>query len=245
MNLTTKNIPLYFQLYLKLRQDIIRGDLAPGLRLGGVGQMGRELGLSQGTVRRALDQLQKEGLIEKQRGRGTFVTHRQDAQPPEPVSVAEELESANPARGIERLEEGWIVPPARVRKALWLGEGEKVFWIKRLNKCERDPLERGVVDMYIPAGLYERVGRQRLVEWNFRRVLNALRLASSVRVEQVLRPWLADLEAASHLGMPEGTPVFHRTIVLTQLDSTPIIMNEALLTRYAVRQVYRLTYHQD
>jgi len=67
-------VPPWQQLADLLRQQIESGELAPGARIPSVLSLAQEYELAAGTVRKALAQLQREGLIESRVGWGTFVT---------------------------------------------------------------------------------------------------------------------------------------------------------------------------
>ena len=69
-------IPIYQQLVDELRSAIKRGELATGSQLPTVLSMADSLGLARGTVKRAYDELERLGLVEKVQGRGTFVRYR-------------------------------------------------------------------------------------------------------------------------------------------------------------------------
>ena len=66
--------PLYQQVRELLVQKVVSGDWGPGDALPSEFALGQELGVSQGTVRKALDALASEGILERRQGRGTFVT---------------------------------------------------------------------------------------------------------------------------------------------------------------------------
>lgn len=69
--------PLYRQLADELRRQIAAGELSPGDRIPGEGELAQLHEVERGTVRRALEVLRKSGLITSARGRGTFVRERQ------------------------------------------------------------------------------------------------------------------------------------------------------------------------
>ncbi|MGP4101811.1 GntR family transcriptional regulator [Nonomuraea sp. KM90] len=58
-----------------LREQIERGDLAPGATLPSEARLRRELTISRNTVRQAMAVLEREGLIVTEQGRGRFVRH--------------------------------------------------------------------------------------------------------------------------------------------------------------------------
>lgn len=65
--------PLYMQAAGQLRLKIERGTWAPGTQIPIIEELQAEFGLSRATIREALDMLEREGLIDRFRGRGTFV----------------------------------------------------------------------------------------------------------------------------------------------------------------------------
>ena len=75
--------PLYFQLYRLLKNGILDGTFINGSQLPTEGQLSEEFGVSRITSKRAMDELAREGLVERQRGRGTHVTHEPTAAPME------------------------------------------------------------------------------------------------------------------------------------------------------------------
>ena len=66
-------IPLYFQIEQDLASLIARGTLAPGSQLPSEEELVRRYNVSRTTVRKAVQELERLGLIEIRRGRGTFV----------------------------------------------------------------------------------------------------------------------------------------------------------------------------
>ncbi len=69
-------IPIYQQLVDTIRAAIKKGLLVSGQQLPTVQEMTRELGVARGTVKRAYDELERAGLLEKVQGRGTFVRYQ-------------------------------------------------------------------------------------------------------------------------------------------------------------------------
>ncbi|HEY9054373.1 MAG TPA: GntR family transcriptional regulator [Rectinemataceae bacterium] len=68
--------PLYEQLKQALIGHILAGDLSYGDRLPGELALAEQYGISRITVRRALAELQAQGYLDSQQGRGTFVSYR-------------------------------------------------------------------------------------------------------------------------------------------------------------------------
>lgn len=69
------DIPIYKQLVDSISSNIRSGNMPAGTRLPTVRRLADELGIANGTIKRAYDELEKEKLIEKSQGRGTFVSY--------------------------------------------------------------------------------------------------------------------------------------------------------------------------
>ena len=66
-------VPMYRQLAGLLRDRVRRGELARGVRIPSEAELGIAYGISRITVRQALSELEREGLLERAPGKGTFV----------------------------------------------------------------------------------------------------------------------------------------------------------------------------
>ena len=64
--------PKYTQLKEYIKDRILRGELSPGEKLASENDLARQFSLSRHTVRQALGELENEGLIYREQGRGTF-----------------------------------------------------------------------------------------------------------------------------------------------------------------------------
>jgi len=74
--------PLYRQVKSHLVQRVLAGEWKPGEVLPSEMKLAEAYGLSQGTVRKAIEEMAAEGLVSRQAGRGTFVTsHSGDRRP--------------------------------------------------------------------------------------------------------------------------------------------------------------------
>ena len=67
--------PLYHQIYLILRDKILSAEYPNGTVLAGEFELANQYRVSRITVKRALDELAADGLVTRERGRGTTVTH--------------------------------------------------------------------------------------------------------------------------------------------------------------------------
>ena len=73
------DIPIYQQLVDTIRFGARKGTLVPGQKLPTVQELSQSLGIARGTIKRAYDELERMGLVEKVQGRGTFL--RSESEP--------------------------------------------------------------------------------------------------------------------------------------------------------------------
>ena len=66
--------PIYTQMAEKIRLEIVSGAYRPGERLASVRDMALEAGVNPNTLQRALQELEREGMVRSQRTSGRFVT---------------------------------------------------------------------------------------------------------------------------------------------------------------------------
>jgi DNA-binding LacI/PurR family transcriptional regulator len=76
MERPTKEKPLYMQIYTELKARIESGEWSYGAMLPSEHELCDVYGVSRGTVRQVLAKLEEEGLIRRERGKGTFIAQR-------------------------------------------------------------------------------------------------------------------------------------------------------------------------
>ena len=69
-----ENIPIYMQIMQKVREAIASGELAPGARVASVRELAGTFAVNPNTMQRALNELEREGLLVSERTSGRFVT---------------------------------------------------------------------------------------------------------------------------------------------------------------------------
>ena len=69
-----QHIPLYKQVEINILEDIDEGRLVPGDLIPSEPQLAEKLGVSQGTIKKAIDNLVKEKRLYRHQGKGTYVS---------------------------------------------------------------------------------------------------------------------------------------------------------------------------
>ena len=68
------DVPIYQQLVDTIRAAVKKGILIPNQQLPTVSELYQKLGIARGTIKRAYDELERSGIVDKAQGRGTFAT---------------------------------------------------------------------------------------------------------------------------------------------------------------------------
>lgn len=192
--------------YQRLRIRIRQENLAPGARLPGEPQLARELGVSRVTLRRVLDRLMAEGVVERRAGAGTFVRDRGFNGPVilDLASLLARMEDLSTGLEIGERDVQDVTPPLTVFGALRLRPGEGVRCIARQRLRNGQIFAFGVD--YVPSRLAARIIDADLArDW----LLGALSGADSAveRGMQVAGAEAAQGEVARMLGLSAGDPV--------------------------------------
>ena len=131
METAERFIPAYFRLEQHLRELMRSGALKPGDAVPPESQLVRQFGVSRMTVRHALSRLVFEGLIERQRGRGTFVAEARFHHTHVYPSFEEEMQ-ARGAKTSHRLLAKRLEPAeGKVAERLEIPEGTPVVVVER------------------------------------------------------------------------------------------------------------------
>src|SRR4051794_16195121 len=210
MPLSQASQPLYHRVYRELAREIESGALQPGDRLPSERSLCEELGVSRATVRRAIEELAGNGLVES-RGRGSFVTG--DALV-EPANTLISLSELGRSRGLEA---GARVLAADVRpatideaEAFGIAPGAELFVLRRVRMLDGLPIS---LDLNrVPLRLVPE-----LVGLDFTRasLYEALQRAGHplARADYELEARGAEAPAAELLGLAVGAPVLFATTV--------------------------------
>ncbi len=229
--------PLYVQVKEILIRRIDQGEWEPGEPMPAEPKLAAELGVSQGTVRKALDAIARSKLVVRRQGRGTFIAEHTAAQSLFrffrvvdgtgksliPDSRPPRISSAKASR-------------THCRK-LDLDEGEKVWKIERVRLMKKRPFINesiilpydlfpglDVLDDQLPNTLYDFYQRQYGVFIH--------------QAKETLRAVEAEPADASVLKVERGTPLLEISRVAFNLADRPVELRVSRLhTRGSAYQV--------
>ena len=211
--------PLYRQVRELLVRRLAEGVWQPGQVLPSEGQLAAELGVSQGTVRKALDALTAERLLVRRQGRGTFVAEHDEQR------ILFHFFKLMPDAGTPSFPESRILAvrtataDADERERLGLGPGAGVVRIRRLRAL--GGLLAIVEDIALPEALFPDLAGLELP--NNLYGLYAARFGITIgRARERLKAVALDAERAGLLDAAAGTPALRIDRTAQDLDDRPV-----------------------
>lgn len=217
----TSPIPLYFQLKQILLEKIEQAEWRPGDLIPTEQDLQDNYGLSRTTVRQTLTELVNEGRLDRQRGRGTFVTKPKFTHNPNNrLGASEYLRQQGIEPGWKLIDAGWIQPPEDVNLKLKIPLDSQVYRIRRLRLANGEAI--GYHLAYLPAFVAEQINQDVLEQGGSLRYLrNVPQMETSKASRTIEASAAAELEV-KWLGMKTGEPVLLIERVITAEDGTPL-----------------------
>jgi len=198
--------PLYHQLKNILKSRILSNELKGNRRLPTEAELCAEYNVSRITVRQALSELIKEGLIYRDRGRGTFVTEGAEMRRLSLRGTIENLIASGKGSRIKVLECREMTPPPNVAKTLQLGINQKVLQITIVRFIPKGPF--GYSFLYFPPSLGKTISRKELSETTEIITFVEGKAKTKVnRANQTIDVGLADKGVAKNLSIKPKTPL--------------------------------------
>ena len=204
----TKTIPLYSQLKLKLQDRILLGELSPGVLLPTEQQLCLEYGVSRITVRKALEELERNDLIDRVQGRGTIVKKRNVSRQEMEVrgySKSMMLQGLTPRS--ELLEKKLIKGNPTLLEMFQLPATETPeFWVfRRLRYLNNTPAV--IMNHYVRKELGDLMLQYDLGDVSFYSIYETILKQQLHDSEGLITAVLASPENAHLLGVDVGTPL--------------------------------------
>jgi GntR family transcriptional regulator len=201
-----------------LRRRLLSGEFATGRVLPSEADLGAAYDASRVTVRRALDVLREDGLVESRRGAGWFV-------PADPLrqslghlgTIEAQLTASGLATERRVLEFGFTRASRQVRAVLGADE---VLRVRRLNLADGVPFAR--VTVWVPAALGADLSRADVERSTFYELI-PVELGSAT---QTIGAAAATADDAGVLGIPVGTPVLRCTRITLDTGGKAVLYSE-------------------
>ena len=199
--------PLYEQIKILLTQSLVAGEWKPGEAIPSEMELAARFRVSQGTVRKAIDELASEHILVRRQGKGTFVaSHSEPSYQYRFLRVMPDSgEKLHPHNILLELRRGKA--PGAIARALSIKAGTPVHLVKRVLVFAGRPLildEIVLAASRFPGLTVARLEESRGSMYSFYETVYGLRM---IRAEERLRAVAADEATAAHLRVAPGTPL--------------------------------------
>ncbi len=213
-------MPRYHQIAQTLRERIATSGQGPGERLDNQRSLAREFGVTLMTLRQALDLLERDGLIARRHGLGTFVARPAiDYDILQLRALAGDLSALGEDVATRFLRSRFEPADRRVAEALGLAEHAEVFVLERLRLVDGEPVSFQA--SYLPAALGAEVSRADLAVTPLRQVLTFKLGIEITAARETVSAVPLDRRAARELGCRPGIAAFRSDRVSVGADGHP------------------------
>jgi len=233
VDLNRSSVSRYIQLATLFRQRIDSGQWKIGSQIPTVEELSAEYGVARATIRQSLDQLERDGLIERFRAKGTFVRGR--SQPELWCTVGTDwsglLQPTLDAR-IEVLKDEADVELGEVPYMI----GTLAPRYRRLQRRHwRDNTAFLLTEVCIDERLREHITEEDIVTKTALRLVHDIPNLQVSDAQQTLIIGTADVETASALDMPLNAPVAHVYRRVVDTDGFAVLIAKGIYQGHLVR----------
>jgi GntR family transcriptional regulator len=220
--------PLYQQIKALITHSLQSGEWKPGELMPSEVELAARFKVSQGTVRKAIDELAAENLVVRRQGKGTFVAthHEERAHFRFLRLMPDEGVPHHPDNRI--IEVKRIRAPAEVVRLLELKSGDAVVYIKRLMSFDGAPTI--LEELWLPGQIFKGLTAERLVEYKgpMYGLFESEFGTRMIRAREKIRAVGADAATAQYLGVAEGTPLLCADRVSFTYGDRPVELRRGL-----------------
>jgi len=215
-------VPYYRQLKEILRADIEQRNLRPGDRLPGDHELCERYGVSRPVVRQALSELQYEGVLERIKGRGTFVVPQLTSQSlvQSLTGLHEDVAALGRTLRSEVRRLRVTTADGDVAARLEIPVGTAVVEIERLRFVDDEPWVYAI--SHVPAAMAPDLVDQDLREQSLYALLERRYGLRLTRSRRAVEAHCASTALARDLAIPRQGPVLKLTNVSFGADNRPV-----------------------
>jgi GntR family transcriptional regulator len=234
-------IPRYHQIAQALRHRIEAGHLRPGARLDNQRRLAREFKVTLMTLRHALEILDRDGLITRRHGLGTFVAAPAiDYDILHLRALAGDLSASGEDVATRFLRSHFARPDAQVARGLGLGRADRVFVLERLRLVDGRPMSLQI--SCVPRAVGEELAKIDLAVTPLRQVL-AFKLGIDITAaRETVAAVLLEARVARELGCRRGAAAFRSDRVSLGPDGAPVVYDRVFIPGDRFRITRQLAY---
>jgi GntR family transcriptional regulator len=235
---------LYARIEETIATEIAQGEYRPGDQLPTEDALLERFQVSRITVRRAIQNLVRRGLIEIRRGRGTFVlSPRIEAELTKLTGFVEDMSATGRRASARVVSQGIVAASTRVAERLQVTKGTKVMQIKRVRLADGVPISFD--ETYLPLSLGNRIVKNDLRLHPIFTLLEEEYGVPLVQADYELEAVIATKAVADALQIKAGSPVFQIERTSMTTGNQPVDYEVLSYRGDLVRFTTKLLRHRD
>ena len=220
--------PLYLQIKALVIEGLQAGEWKPGDAIPSEGDLARRYAVSQGTVRKAIDEMAGEHLLIRRQGKGTFVaTHHEPRAQFRFLRLApdDQRDEVSESRILECKR---MRAPADIARKLQLRAGDSVVSIRRVLSFDRVPSV--LDDIWLNGAVFRGLTAERLAAYGgpLYGLFESEFATPMTRAEEKIRAVAADGASARVLKVAIGTPLLSVERVSMTYGDRPVELRRGL-----------------
>jgi len=214
-------IPLYHQIVQNITELIEEDKLAQGTMLPSEWELTNLYSVSRLTVRQALKDLERNGLVTRRHGIGTFVSTPPTTQlTPSKMGFSQKMLQIGKKPSSKTLSLNRIPAPREVANMLQISEKAPVIELVRVRYADEEPIM--IETAYLPADRFPDLILENLTDSSLYQFLNERYSISIVAVDQTLQPVLVKPRQAPLLDVEAGSPAIMTKVIAYSRNNVPV-----------------------
>lgn len=226
--MVTRNaaVPLYYQIYLQLRDEILTGQREYGSSMPTEMELSAQFGVSRITARRVLNELAEQRYVERKRRLGTRVIFKSPAKPisADMDQAMDSLMALGTGTTVNVIEVVRKKPVPTVAAALRLKEGEDVIKAARVRYLDGVPI--GYVSSFVPVELESIITSGNLARAPILRLLDEAGY-KAVHADQIIDAMQADANLSASLEIPPLSAILRISRTSYDKNDRPFLLTFA------------------
>jgi GntR family transcriptional regulator len=220
--------PLYRQIKSLITRSLQDGEWRPGEAIPSEVELASRFKVSQGTVRKAIDELADDNLLVRRQGKGTFVaTHGEEHIQFRFLRLTAD-DGATSGAQRRFIDCSRVRAPSDVARALNLRSGDAAVQVRRLLSFRDRPVV--LDDIWLPGNLFKGLTAERLSDYRgpMYQLFESEFGVRMIRAEEKIRAVAADAQSAHWLGVPLGSPLLSVERLSLTYNEKPVELRRGL-----------------
>ncbi|SFF86802.1 GntR family transcriptional regulator [Halobacillus alkaliphilus] len=200
-------LPIYYQIEEDIKQRISDGEYQPNDMIPSERILSENYAVSRMTVRQAITNLVNEGVLYREKGRGTFIAENKIEQSLKGLtSFTEDMKTRGMTASSKLLDFEKVTASGEISRKLEIEENAEIYRLQRIRYADQKPM--AIETNFLPAAMFPNLKKENVrgslydyVEKNKRQKIG--------KASQIIEATIANEDQSSLLEIPLGSAVLH------------------------------------